>query len=131
MVTDRAALSASILSDVTLKDLTSGSCELVTGSKSTGPTSPFGVWASALAHSATSDFDRYFALAALSTVTKAAPPSPLPLAARVEIAVRMATGSLDAAVWASAGLASSPAMAVDISARRVIISVLTSFLLYP
>jgi len=45
------------------------------------PTSPFGVWASAFAQSATSDFDRYFALATLFSMMNAPPPSPLPLAA--------------------------------------------------
>src|SRR6266852_5483407 len=60
------ALSASSFSTTTLNDLTSGSCELVTGSKSIGPTSPFGVWSSAFAHRSTSDFDRYFAFAALA-----------------------------------------------------------------
>src|SRR5438477_7407345 len=65
MVTAITALSASRFSATALNDLTSGSCELVTGSKSTGPTSPFGVWASAFAHRAASAFERYFALAAL------------------------------------------------------------------
>ena len=48
-----------------------------------GPTSPFGVWASALAHNSTNDFDRYFAFAALFSMMNAPPESPLPLAARV------------------------------------------------
>src|SRR5258708_39039974 len=81
--TGMTALSASRLVATTLNDLTSGSCELVTGSKSMGPTSPFGVWASAFAQNAISDVDRYFAFAALFSITKAPPPSPLPLAARV------------------------------------------------
>ena len=79
MVTAMTALSASSFSVATLNDFTSGSCELVTGSKSTGPTSPFGVWASAFAHSATSAFDRYFAFAALFSMMNAPPPSPFAL----------------------------------------------------
>src|SRR5258708_5368850 len=46
MVTAMVAVFGSDFSAAAAKDLTSGSCELVTGSKSTGPTSPFGVWAS-------------------------------------------------------------------------------------
>ena len=83
MVAAMTALSASSFSATTLNDLTSGSCELVTGSKSIGPTSPFGVWASAFAHNSISDLDRYFALAALFSMMNAPPPSPLPFAARV------------------------------------------------
>jgi hypothetical protein len=82
MVTAMVALSASSFSATALNDLTSGSCELVTGSKSTGPTSPFGVWASAFAHKATSAFDRYFAFATLLSMTNPPPPSSLPFAAR-------------------------------------------------
>src|SRR5258705_7046766 len=93
MVTAPVALSASCFSAATLNAFTSGSCELVTGSKSTGPTSPFGVRASALAQSATSDFERYFALADLFSITNPQPPSPLPLAARVYMAVTMPAGS--------------------------------------
>src|SRR6202048_4223224 len=83
IVTAMVARSLLKLSVVIAKDLTSGSCELVTGSKSIGPTSPFGVWASAFAHSSISDFDKYFAFAALFSITNAPPQSPLPLAARV------------------------------------------------
>jgi hypothetical protein len=75
------AFSGSRFSATALNDFTSGSCELVTGSKSTGPTSPFGVWASAFAHRSASDLDRYLAFAALFSMMKAPPPSPLPLAA--------------------------------------------------
>src|SRR6267154_5460582 len=82
MVTATTALSASSFSGTTLNDLTFGSCELVTGSKSTGPTSPLGVRASAFAHTSTSVLDRYFALAAWFSMMNAPPPSPLPLAAR-------------------------------------------------
>jgi len=76
------ALPASSFSATALNDFTFGSCELVTGSKSTGPTSPFGVWASALAHNSTSAFDRCCAFAALLSMMNAPPPSPLPFAAR-------------------------------------------------
>src|SRR5450432_2287629 len=63
MVTATTALSGSSFSGTSLNDLMFGSCELVTGSKSTGPTSPFGVRAPAFAHNSTSALDRYLALA--------------------------------------------------------------------
>src|SRR6202163_2680933 len=93
MVTATTALSASSFSGTSLNDLTFGSCELVTGSKSTGPTSPLGVWASAFAHNSTSALDRYFALAAWFSMMNAPPPSPLPFATRAQIALMIATGS--------------------------------------
>src|SRR3981081_3266648 len=61
IVTAIAARSLPKLSVVIAKDLTSGSCELVTGLKSIGPTSPFGVCASALSHNVASDCERYLA----------------------------------------------------------------------
>src|ERR1700720_3694034 len=82
-VTARVARSLLKLSVVIVNDLTSGSCELVRGSKSTGPTSPFGVWASALSHKAVSSRERFRARADLLDVTNPPPPSPLPLATRV------------------------------------------------
>src|SRR5216683_2660972 len=84
MVTATTALSASSFSGTTLNDLTFGSCELVTGSKSTGPTSPLGVWASAFAHNSTSALDRYFAFAARLSIMNAPPPSAQRLRADAE-----------------------------------------------
>src|ERR1700694_464042 len=59
MVTAIVARSLPRLSVVIAKDLTSGSCELVTGSKSIGPTSAFGGWATPLSHNVASDSERF------------------------------------------------------------------------
>lgn len=73
------AVPASIFSAVAVKDLTLGSCELVAGSKSSGPCSP-AERTSDLAHSRISDFEKYFGF---SFSMKAPPRSPLPDTTRV------------------------------------------------